>query len=110
MFVATVGEVFVFGPSSAFLDQLAPDHLRGTYFGAANFKRLGASLGPVIGGFLLDTGGGMLLFLTMTLVALASAGLQRHGESISRLPSHSPEHGKRSSGLGGAKTSRVGAA
>ena len=110
MFIATVGEVFVFGPSSAFLDQLAPDHLRGTYFGAANFKRLGASLGPVLGGFLLDTGGGMLLFLTMTLVALASAGLQRHGESISRLPSHSPEHGKRSSGLGGAKTSRVGAA
>ena len=38
----TIGEILIFPSSSYLVDQLATDELRGTYFGAAQFRKLGS--------------------------------------------------------------------
>ncbi|WP_281503677.1 MFS transporter [Ectobacillus sp. JY-23] len=50
----TIGEVFMFSMTDVFLDELAPAHLKGTYFGAMSFSGLGGVLGPWLGGALLS--------------------------------------------------------
>lgn len=52
--VYTMGEVLMFSMTDVFIDELAPDNLKATYFGAMGFNRIGASIGPWIGGSLLS--------------------------------------------------------
>ena len=54
MVIFTVGEVLMFTMTDVLTDELAPEHLRGTYFGAMGLTALGQSVGPIIGGLLLD--------------------------------------------------------
>jgi len=54
------------------IDQLAPEHLRGTYFGAAQFRKIGNFLGPIIGGFLLSQFHGQIMFWVLTITTLGS--------------------------------------
>ncbi|MEX5593148.1 MFS transporter [Pseudomonas orientalis] len=53
MAVFTVGEIIVFPAEYMFIDRIAPDHLRGMYYGAQNLANLGAALGPVLCGLVL---------------------------------------------------------
>ncbi|MCX7568581.1 MFS transporter [Tumebacillus sp. DT12] len=53
MVVFTLGEVLSFPAGSLFIDRLAPEGMRGAYFGSQNLKNLGHFLGPWVGGFLL---------------------------------------------------------
>ena len=53
MAVFTVGEIVVFPAEYMFIDRIAPDHLRGMYYGAQNLSNLGAALGPVLCGLVL---------------------------------------------------------
>ncbi|ARB31348.1 MFS transporter [Pseudomonas tolaasii] len=53
MTVFTVGEIIVFPAEYMFIDRIAPDHLRGMYYGAQNLSNLGAALGPVLCGLVL---------------------------------------------------------
>ncbi|WP_242174929.1 MULTISPECIES: MFS transporter [unclassified Pseudomonas] len=53
MAVFTVGEIIVFPAEYMFIDRIAPDHLRGMYYGAQNLSNLGAALGPVLCGLVL---------------------------------------------------------
>jgi predicted MFS family arabinose efflux permease len=48
-----VGEIIVFPAEYMFIDRIAPDHLRGMYYGAQNLSNLGAALGPVLCGLVL---------------------------------------------------------
>ncbi|WP_226677904.1 MDR family MFS transporter [Mesobacillus jeotgali] len=68
----TIGEILIFPSSSYLVDQLATDELRGTYFGAAQFRRIGHFLGPIAGGYLLNEAGGTVLFSFIALVVLGS--------------------------------------
>jgi MFS family permease len=68
----TIGEILIFPSSSYLVDQLATDELRGTYFGAAQFRRIGHFLGPIAGGYLLNEAGGTVLFSFISLVVLGS--------------------------------------
>ncbi|CAM3889419.1 MDR family MFS transporter [Mesobacillus thioparans] len=68
----TVGEILIFPSSSYLVDQLATDELRGTYFGAAQFRKIGHFLGPIAGGFLLKEAGGTILFTFISLAVLGS--------------------------------------
>lgn len=70
--LVTVGEILIFPSSSYLVDQLATDELRGTYFGAAQFRRIGHFIGPIAGGFLLKEGGGTLLFSVISVTVLGS--------------------------------------
>jgi MFS family permease len=68
----TLGEILIFPSNSMMIDQLAPEHLRGTYFGAAQFRKIGNFLGPVFGGYLLSHFQGQIMFWVIALVTLGS--------------------------------------
>ncbi len=53
-FIVSLGEVIAFPTLSVQIDQLAPEHLRGSYFGAAAIYSLGFAIAPLVGGAILD--------------------------------------------------------
>lgn len=72
MAVVTIGEIFIFPSTSVFIDQIAPDDRKGTYFGAGQFRSIGNFTGPVLGGWLLQDFGGKLLFSVIGIIILCS--------------------------------------
>ncbi|PRX42078.1 cell division protein YceG involved in septum cleavage [Planifilum fimeticola] len=66
----TFGEILIFPVSSLFIDRLADDRLRGTYYGANQFSQMGLFLGPLVGGWLLEVVGGRNLWWLMVLITL----------------------------------------
>jgi len=72
MVLLTFGEILIFPSNSMMIDMLAPDHLRGTYFGAAQFRKIGNFLGPVVGGYLLSHFQGQIMFLVIAMITLGS--------------------------------------
>lgn len=72
IFFVTLGEILIFPANSVLIDQLAPDHLRGTYFGAGQFRKIGSSVGPIIGGFFLIHFNGQVMFWLISVITLGS--------------------------------------
>lgn len=72
MGIVTIGEIFIFPSTSVFIDQIAPEDRRGTYFGAGQFRSVGNFTGPVLGGWLLQDFGGPLLFSVIGIIILSS--------------------------------------
>ncbi|MDT3280763.1 MFS transporter [Shewanella scandinavica] len=68
--VMSVAETILFPTMNVHIDRLAPDHLRGAYFGAASFYDLGFALAPLGGGIILDHFGGQWLFLTGAVLSV----------------------------------------
>jgi MFS family permease len=61
--VMSLAEAILFPTMNVHIDRLAPDHLRGAYFGAASFYSIGFALAPLGGGIILDWLGGFWLFI-----------------------------------------------
>ncbi|MED3562608.1 MFS transporter [Bacillus xiapuensis] len=78
----TLGEIFIFPSNSMLIDQLAPEHLRGTYFGAGQFSKIGNFLGPIIGGYLLSHFQGPIMFWVISLIVFASILFFKLGNGI----------------------------
>lgn len=73
--VYTLGEMIMSPVQMTFVANLAPEHLRGTYMGAASLQWItGNAFGPLLGGLLLDRLLGHLLF-TILGVGCVIAGL-----------------------------------
>lgn len=75
MIIFTIGEIFAFTFTDVFVDQLAPDELKGTYFGAMGFSKLGFVFGPALGGGLLTYFGyenGGYAFVIISIIAFIS--------------------------------------
>lgn len=72
MLLLTIGEIFLFPSTSVFIDQIAPEEMRGTYFGAAQFRSIGYSAGPIMGGWVLSQYSGHWLFALMAAVVAGS--------------------------------------
>lgn len=87
MFIFTLGEMIIYPSEFLFVDTLAPEELRGSYYGAQNLAALGGALSPVICVFLLmhtpaptmfyalsglTAMGGFLCFMSGRRAALAS--------------------------------------
>lgn len=72
MGIVTIGEIFIFPSTSVFIDQIAPEDRRGTYFGAGQFRSIGNFTGPVLGGWLLHDLGGTWLFSIIGLILVGS--------------------------------------
>jgi MFS family permease len=72
MGIVTVGEIFIFPSTSVFIDQIAPEDRRGTYFGAGQFRSIGNFTGPVLGGWLLQDFSGTVLFSIIGIIILSS--------------------------------------
>ncbi|MFD0825924.1 MDR family MFS transporter [Neobacillus sp. M.A.Huq-85] len=68
----TLGEILIFPSSSILIDHLAPEHLRGAYFGAGQFRKIGNFLGPVLGGFLLSHVHGQVMFWMIAVITFGS--------------------------------------
>jgi MFS family permease len=71
MAIFTVGEIIVFPAEYMFIDKIAPDHLRGMYYGAQNLSNLGAALGPVLCGVVLATQPPHYIFYMLALFIVA---------------------------------------
>ncbi|HDS1768245.1 MFS transporter [Pseudomonas putida] len=72
MLVFTLGEIIVIPAEYMFIDLIAPEHLRGVYYGAQNLSNLGAALGPVMVGFALaHLWPGAVFYLLVLSVILA---------------------------------------
>ncbi|MBC8080111.1 MAG: MFS transporter [Gorillibacterium sp.] len=71
MLVFTLGEILSFPAGNLLIDEIAPDGMRGTYFGAQTFQNIGFFLGPLLGGILLVQVGGTLLFVTLSVLSLS---------------------------------------
>ncbi|WP_088043599.1 MFS transporter [Bacillus sp. EAC] len=75
MIIFTIGEIFAFTFTDVFVDQLAPEDLKGTYFGAMGFSKLGFVFGPALGGSLLSYFGynkGGYAFVLISIIAFIS--------------------------------------
>jgi MFS family permease len=82
MTVFTLGEILNYPAANLMIDRLAPDGMRGTYYGAQAFGNLGHFLGPWIGGLLLASYGGSVLFGIMAALALSVNYFYTSGERI----------------------------
>jgi len=69
--IFTVGEIIVFPAEYMFIDKIAPDNLRGMYYGAQNLSNLGAALGPVLCGVVLATQPPYYIFYMLVLFIVA---------------------------------------
>ncbi|WP_068773668.1 MFS transporter [Paenibacillus sp. FJAT-26967] len=81
MVVFTVGETLNFPAATMLMDRIAPEHMRGTYFGAQTLTSLGHFIGPWVGGILLASMGGSM-FLVMAVVTMSSSLLYWRGSLL----------------------------
>ncbi len=75
MVVFTVGETLIVPSEFALIDRLAPDDLRGSYFGAQTFAQVGGFTGPFLGSLILASFGGAAMFLSIGSLALAAVAI-----------------------------------
>lgn len=75
MFLLSLGEVIMFPTLSIIVDRMAPDHLKGSYFGAASLGAFGFAFAPLLGGFLLHQFGGITLWIFMACLSALIGGL-----------------------------------
>lgn len=68
--VMSLAEAILFPTMNVHIDRLAPDHLRGVYFGAASLYELGFAIAPLGGGIILDHFSGFGLFMTGAMLSL----------------------------------------
>lgn len=71
MAIFTVGEIIVFPAEYMFIDKIAPDNLRGMYYGVQNLSSLGAALGPVLCGVVLAIQPPHYIFYMLALFIVA---------------------------------------
>jgi MFS family permease len=72
MFIFTLGEIIIYPAEFLFVDTLARQELRGSYYGAQNLAALGGALSPVICGFMLMHTPAPTMFYALS--ALAALG------------------------------------
>lgn len=82
--VMSLAEAILFPTMNVHIDRLAPDHLRGAYFGATSFYSLGFALAPLGGGLMLDHIGGFWLYMVSAFLCLAVIYLYSILESFRR--------------------------
>ncbi len=68
--VLSMGEAILFPTLNLQADRMAPDHLKGSYFGAITLSNLGFAAGPLLGGIMLQNLGGRTTFLLTALITL----------------------------------------
>lgn len=72
MIIFTIGEIFLIPAEYAIIDEITPEHIRGTYYGAASFTTLGSFIGPGLSSLLLVKFNGYVMFIFLTCICLIS--------------------------------------
>lgn len=73
MGIFTLGEILNYPAANMLIDKLAPEHMRGTYFGAQTLTNIGHFIGPWVGGFLLVSYGGNTLYVLMAALTITGS-------------------------------------
>ncbi|MFS1421674.1 MFS transporter [Shewanella sp. 10N.286.48.B5] len=82
--VMSLAETILFPTMNVHIDRLAPQHLRGAYFGAASFSEIGFAMAPLGGGIILDLFGGPWLFMIGAVLCVVVIYLYRILTRLSR--------------------------
>lgn len=88
MAIFTLGEIIVFPAEYMFIDNIAPNHLRGMYYAAQNLSNVGAALGPVLCGWVLATQPAYSMFYMLVVFVVAGGLMYCLGGSIGSQRSH----------------------
>jgi len=89
MIVFTMGEILCFVVGDVLIGEIAPERLRGAYYGASGFAFLGQSLCAWVGGLLLQGlgfGQGPVIFGILALLALAAFPFFHRGQQLREHP------------------------
>jgi MFS family permease len=81
MVVFTLGEVIVVPAEYLFIDAIAPDALKGSYYGAQNLTMLGGALNPVLCGALMTHANPRSVFAMLIVVVILGAVMYRAGSA-----------------------------
>ncbi|MGG1659365.1 MDR family MFS transporter [Brevibacillus sp. NRS-1366] len=82
MVLFTFGEILTFTAGDVLIDRMAPEGMRGSYYGAKSFSNLGQFIGPWMGGILLASYGGTTLFLVVAAFSMMSTAFQWAGQRV----------------------------
>ena len=82
--IMSLAEAILFPTMNVHVDQIAPQHLRGAYFGATSFYDLGFALAPLGGGIILDALNGSWLFLISSVLVVVVFALYRIMDRLKR--------------------------
>jgi MFS family permease len=72
MAIFTLGEIIVIPVEYMFIDFIAPQHLKGSYYGVQNLSALGGAINPVLCGFILSYAAPQMMFVMLIAAALFS--------------------------------------
>ncbi|MFM4803591.1 MDR family MFS transporter [Aeromonas bivalvium] len=86
----SVGECILFPLLNVLIDQMAPAHLKGSYFGAASLSGLGVAMGALLGGWMIAHWGGGWLYGVMALLCLGILILYEASARVARPEAASP--------------------
>jgi predicted MFS family arabinose efflux permease len=75
MIVLTLGEVSLVPAEYLFIDVIAPEHLRGSYYGAQNLANIGSALSPLLCGIVLTHAPAVTMFWVQITLTMTGAGL-----------------------------------
>ena len=82
--IMSLAEAILFPTMNVHVDQIAPQHLRGAYFGATSFYDLGFALAPLGGGIILDVLNGTWLFAISGALVVAVFALYMIMDKLKR--------------------------
>lgn len=68
--IMSLAETILFPTMNVHIDRIAPQHLRGAYFGASSFYDFGFAFAPLGGGIILDLWGGSTVFAVTAMLVL----------------------------------------
>ncbi|MFL1500744.1 MFS transporter [Pseudomonas sp. O64] len=74
MIIFTVGEIIIIPAEYLFIDYIAPEDMRGVYYGAQNLSNLGAALGPVLCGVALSFYAPQAMFYVLSMCIVLASG------------------------------------
>ncbi|WP_125562490.1 MDR family MFS transporter [Pseudoalteromonas rubra] len=80
MIVLSLSEAIMFSNINVYVDRLAPDNLKASYFGAAGLCSLGYAFAPILGGLVLDLSNGVMLFVLTTITSFAALAFYKVAE------------------------------
>lgn len=83
-FVVSIAETILFPTMSVQVDRMAPDHLRGSYFGASSFYAFGWSAAPFVGGLFVEFWSGAALYWVMFALCGVVLILYRYSRGLLR--------------------------
>lgn len=73
MAIFSFGELIVIPVEYMFIDYIAPENMKGSYYGMQNLSNLGGAINPVMCGFLLSYAAPPVMFIA--LIAASAGGL-----------------------------------